>query len=212
MSDYSSDSLKQLRHRIKQASPKKIVVGAGDLMHSPEWICTNVEELDITSPQDFYFLFQATNSVDFFFAEHVFEHFTGSVGYKALENIFNYLKPGGVLRIAVPDGNFPSSVYIDGVKPGGTGAGAKDHKMLFNYRILGLWLKEIGFKINILEFWDDAGNFHFKSWSDRDAGKVLRSLENDERNSLKTGHENGWSSASDWDIRYTSLIIDAIKP
>ena len=51
-------------------------------------------------------------------------------------NCYEFLRPGGRLRIAVPDGFHPEPGYIEYVRPGGTGIGADDHKVLYNYQSL----------------------------------------------------------------------------
>ena len=117
--------------------------------------------------------------------------------HNANKNCLDYLKPGGKLRIAVPDGFHPSKNYIDKVRPGGIGAGAKDHKILFNYKILKNELENAGFKVDLLEYWDDSGNFNFLNWSIED-GYIERSKNNDPRNNKQK-------------LNYTSLIVDAIK-
>ncbi len=104
------------------------------------------------------------------------------------------------LRIAVPDGLFPDQSYIDKVKPGGTGAGACDHKLLWNYHSLSQLLVNAGFEVEVLEYWNDNKQFLFRKW-DPVAGNVLRSYHNDDRNNVAGGV-----------IGYTSLIIDAKKP
>ena len=43
------------------------------------------------------------NSVDFIYNEHFLEHLTVEEGLSALKGFKNILKPGGVLRIAMPD-------------------------------------------------------------------------------------------------------------
>ena len=58
-------------------------------------------------------------------------------------------------------------------------------------------LVKVGFKVELLEYWDEDGNFHFKNWTNKH-GKVKRSKRYDSRN-------------SDGQLNYTSLIIDAIK-
>jgi predicted SAM-dependent methyltransferase len=102
------------------------------------------------------------------------------------------------LRIAVPDGFHPDPDYIEYVRPGGTGAGADDHKVLYNYKLLSEQLRRAGFEVTLLEYWDENGDFHFRPWSSRD-GYISRSRDHDERN------QNGT-------LAYTSLIVDAIKP
>ena len=83
------------------------------------------------------------------------------------------------------------------MKPGGFGAGADDHKLLYNYKILKGSLITAGFKVELAEYWDENKTFHFNDWSDED-GHVHRSKNNDPRN-------------KDGDLKYTSLIVDGIK-
>ena len=58
-------------------------------------------------------------------------------------------------------------------------------------------LERSGFTVQLLEYWDENGNFHFVEWAD-DAGHITRSKRYDERN------QNGA-------LNYTSLIVDAKK-
>lgn len=55
-------------------------------------------EVDITKPLPF-----ASDSVDFIFAEMVVEHVTPQQGWNFLDECFRLLKPGGVVRIVIPD-------------------------------------------------------------------------------------------------------------
>ena len=99
--------------------------------------------------------------------------------------------------MAVPDGFNPSEEYINYVKPGGTGNGADDHKLLYNYKLMSGFLENVGFKVNLLEYFDENGQFHKAPWDPED-GMIRRSADHDERN-------------RDGKLGYTSLIIDAIK-
>jgi predicted SAM-dependent methyltransferase len=130
-------------------------------------------------------------------AEHVWEHLSETESKKALTECYRYLKPSGMLRIAVPDGYHPDPSYIEYVRPGGKGVGSEDHKILCNYKLLTEKLKYSGFCVELLEYWDENGQFHFNDWAPED-GHVLRSKRFDPRN------RNGA-------LVYTSLIADAIK-
>lgn len=193
MTKYESHPLRQLKNRVLQANPLKVVIGGGDIMHDAIWIVTNQEEIDVELKDDFEYFFES-KSVDNFFASHVFEHLKDVES--AVINLYNSLKTGGKLRIAVPDGYFPDENYINEVKVGGIGAGSDDHKHLFNIDSLSEILIKYGFKVEPIEYWKD-GKFYKKDWSVND-GFVGRSAEFDERNI------NG-------ELKYTSLIIDAIK-
>jgi len=59
--------------------------------------------------------------------------------------VLTYLKPGGVLRLAVPDGLNPSAEYIEHVRPGVRGPGASDHKILYTFKVMKERLERAGF-------------------------------------------------------------------
>jgi hypothetical protein len=68
------------------------------------WLRFPLQVLDLTDEQDFEGLFDVHgNVVDTFVAEHVWEHMSLAEAFVAAQNCFKYLKPRGLLRIAVPD-------------------------------------------------------------------------------------------------------------
>lgn len=81
---------------------------------------------------------------------------------------------------------------------GGTGPGADNHRCLYDHSSLAGILQRAGFHVRLLEWFDESGVFHASTWNPED-GQVLRSASFDPRNA---GGE----------LRYTSLIIDAVKP
>jgi predicted SAM-dependent methyltransferase len=174
----------------------KIVLGAADTS-MPGWICTSSWTLDVTRHAHFERLLRG-RTANAFLAEHVWEHLTASQTALANANCFRFLTPAGHFRIAVPDGLHPDPGYIDRVRPGGTGAGADDHKCLYDYRSLQSALQDAGFEVRLLEWWDEFGVFHHEDWSSED-GHIERSRRYDERNRGGT-------------LSYTSLIVDAVKP
>lgn len=191
---YEGHPLRQLRNRIQMTDPCKVSLGAGDQPHDIQWICTNVEELDIENRNDWEFLF-GDHRADNLLASHLFEHLVQPE--LAAKNCYDFLKDGGRLRIAVPDGYFPDQDYIDQVKPGGTGAGSDDHRHLWNVDTMTKLLQDAGFNDIIpIEWWDSIG-FNGRVWSVKD-GFIGRSADHDERN---IGGK----------LNYTSLIIDAVK-
>lgn len=178
-------------------SPKrKFNIGAGRFEYRDGWLCTDRDSLDITKSGDWYKHLRFLK-LDNIFAEHVWEHLAETDTLLANKNCCNFLKRGGILRLAVPDGYHPDKAYIDRVKPGGNGPGAEDHKILYNYTTMRVSLEQAGFKVNLLEYWDENGQFHFTDWSN-ESGKVLRSKRYDDRN-------------IDAKLNYTSLIVDALK-
>jgi predicted SAM-dependent methyltransferase len=161
------------------------------------WVLTDKDILNITQ-RDSFAKYWKPNTRSIFLAEHVWEHLTLEESSQAIKNCFEFLRPkGGRLRIAVPDGFHPNSDYIEHVRPGGTGAGAEDHKILYNYLSLSSSLEEAGFQTKLLEYWNEKGEFNFQEWSLED-GHIFRSKRYDKRN-------------QDGSLNYTSLIIDAIK-
>lgn len=175
----------------------KFNIGSAGINKNSEWYPTDKKSLDITKENDWQEILSSLR-LDNIVAEHVWEHLTQKETELANANCFKYLKNGGVLRIAVPDGYNPNKKYIESVKPGGAGKGAKDHKMLYNYRVLTDYLQKEGFVVNLLEYWDEYGQFHYIDW-DNENGFIERSRRYDSRN------KNGY-------LEYTSLIVDAMKP
>lgn len=176
-------------------SPLLVIVGAGGVCQKG-WLSTDIEHLNLLKNEDWGKYF-TENSIDAILAEHVWEHFTEEDGISAALNCFSYLKPGGYIRIAVPDGFHPSEEYREAVKPDGYGSGSDDHKVLYNYSTLITVLNNAGFDAELLEYFDENGSFHNKLWDSED-GHVNRSHRYDRRN-------------KDNKLTYTSLILDARK-
>jgi PST family polysaccharide transporter len=175
--------------------PLKIEIGALSVRNNG-WIPTQIEQLNLLHPQDWEKYFNE-RSIDAILAEHVWEHLTKEEAMTAANHSYRYLKKGGYLRVAVPDGFNPNQEYLDWVKPGGTGDGAKDHKVLYNYKTFKEIFESVGFKVKMLEYYDETGEFHFEEWHP-DEGPIKRSKRYDKRN-------------KDGKLNYTSLILDAIK-
>lgn len=185
-----------LKKALKNTTqPPKLVVGASGVFEAG-WIPTDVHTVNLLKPERWKIFFPE-NSISVILAEHVWEHLSLADGKTAAKTCYRFLKPGGYARIAVPDGFFYKQEYIDYVKPGGSGAGADDHKVLYNYKLMSEVFEEAGFKVHLLEYFDEDRKFHYNEW-DPAKGMVHRSKRFDDRN-----HGD--------DLNYTSLIIDAIK-
>jgi len=178
-----------------KSKPLKIVIGSGQRF-TESWIPSEAHFLDLLEPKTWLKYFQK-GQIDALLAEHVWEHLTPEQGKVAANTCNLFLKKGGRLRVAVPDGFHPDPEYINYVKPGGHGYGADDHKVLYNYNSFSSLFSDCGFKVETLEYFDENGEFHSKNWSNED-GYIYRSIRYDERN-------------NDGNPNYTSLIIDAIK-
>ncbi|HSL03335.1 MAG TPA: hypothetical protein VK901_07340 [Nitrospiraceae bacterium] len=174
----------------------RIVVGAAEDRYEG-WIATDKNMLSLLREHDWAYHFKS-NPVDAILAEHVWEHLDCFGAIMAAQNCFKYLKPGGYMRVAVPDGWHPDKDYIDCVKPGGWGAGSKDHHVLYTYRSLKTVFTLVGFDILFLEYFDESRTFHYLDWSPTD-GMIKRSKRFDSRNRRR-------------ELAYTSIVLDARKP
>jgi len=176
----------------ERGQPVKVIIGAGPTRY-PGWIATDIPAFDIRRTGHWRRLFPPAG-IDRLLAEHVFEHLTAAEFSDFLATARDFLSPDGRIRIAVPDGNHPSPDYINSVRPGGSGTGADDHKMLYTREIIGGLLAGQGYEFAVLESFDAQGAFHSRSWS-ADDGFISRSAAHDQRN-------------HDGVLRYTSLIVD----
>ena len=190
----SVEGPRRLRRSVPGASPLRVVVGAESRV-DPGWIATEEEYLDIADKRDWERFF-SRDSIDTILAEHVFEHLTPADAHVAARNCFEFLKPGGLLRAAVPDGLHPDPAYIEWVDVGGIGPGSQDHKLLYEYTSFSRLFAAAGFEVRLLEFWDELGVLQQADW-DPAQGKIRRSIRFD------TKERGGF--------RYTSIIVDAFK-
>jgi len=184
--------IRRLKKLIAVTQPLNVIMGAGPTKFEG-WLETDRDILNIARPEDWRGLFSPA-SIDRLLSEHVFEHLDEADYRIALRECRRYLKPDGRLRIAVPDGFHPDPSYLDSVKPGGSGPGADDHKVLYNHKTLSQIAGEENFACELLEYFDERGEFHRASWSVTD-GFVERSADHDPRNKQRP-------------LSYTSLIAD----
>lgn len=187
---------RELKRALQDIPVKKIIVGASDTQLEG-WVPTNKGALNLLLNRDWAAYFKP-NSLNAILAEHVWEHLSPEEARIASMHCFRFLKPGAYLRIAVPDGLHPDPAYIDQVKPGGSGSGSDDHKVLYTHKTLSNLLESVGFEIRLLEYFDEDGEFHYSEWSPDD-GMITRSSKFDRRNAVMPN-------------AYTSLILDALKP
>ena len=171
------------------------MLGAGGTVDAG-WISTDIDTLDISSRRAWRRLF-APASIDALLAEHVWEHLDRETAHEAARLCFEFLRRGGYLRVAVPDGLHPDPAYREWVRPGGIGPGADDHKVLYDYRSLEKVFADCGFRVEMLEHFDEGGRFVSSHW-DAERGMIHRSKRFDKRNT---------SGA----LNYTSIIVDAFK-
>lgn len=183
---------RRLRKQMESARSLRVVIGAGETKFDG-WFITDENLLDITSPKDWRNLFEP-ESIDRLLTEHVLEHLSESECEIALRECYRYLKRGGLLRIAVPDGYRTDEKYLASVTPPQDG-----HKVLFNVDRLSALLESVGFQAVPLEYFDRQGEFHAEAWDEAD-GFVYRSARFDRREEFRLGK-----------LFYTSLIMDGLK-
>lgn len=87
------------------ANPIKLNLGAGG--HA----IPGFTPLDRSTGQEVYPLAYADNSVDEIRASHILEHFSHQQTFNVIREWVRVLKPGGVLRIAVPDFAYIADAY-----------------------------------------------------------------------------------------------------
>ena len=142
----------------------------------PGFLSIRREILDITNETQFRNLF-CPNSVDIFFSEHTLEHVTYDGVRTAFLNFYKYLRPGGRVRLAVPDcpGNYtPTQEDIE-----------FKHLSYWNHSNIVEVMSQTGFsQITLLEYIDTKTTpwvYRTSAW-DRCLGYVTRSAKYDRRN------------------------------
>ena len=135
----------------------KLHLGCGR-KYIPGFVHVDLQELDHidyrTSVDDLSFA--EDDSVDLIYSSHVLEHFGRHEYRDVLREWYRVLKPGGVLRIAVPDFEAVVCYYTEkeadielllGLVVGGQKEGEFDyHKMIFDEKLLSRVLRETGFR------------------------------------------------------------------
>lgn len=177
----------------------KVIIGAGKTS-LPGWVSTQQEQLDLLDRESFARMFPDEKPTAFL-AEHVWEHMTPEEGTQAAKNCYDYLAEGGYLRVAVPDANFRNEWYQNLVRPGGItdpNHPAFSHKILYDYKTFSRVFTEAGFRVELLEYCDENGRFHYTYWNEAD-GRIGRSYRFDTRNHGNT-------------LGMVSIILDAKKP
>lgn len=174
----------------------KVIIGQ-EFPPQSDWLATSRKELDPLDIKTYYALFKKADSVDAFLMEHVLEHYTESDALKILENVRTFLRPNGYIRAAVPDANFMNPDYQKRAGIAGPGP-ASTHKVFYTYKTFTKLFEKAGFnKVELLEFCDEEGRFHYNEW-DPSKGMIHRSAKYSEENTLKK-------------FNMLSIIVDAHK-
>lgn len=111
----------------------KVIIGAGQTKFDG-WISTQEDELNLLSLESWNNSYEL-ESIDALLAEHVWEHLTFEEGALAAKHCYQFLKPGGYIRCAVPDKNFRNDWYQQMIQIGGPGPAdhpAASHKIVYD--------------------------------------------------------------------------------
>jgi predicted SAM-dependent methyltransferase/GR25 family glycosyltransferase involved in LPS biosynthesis len=133
---------------LQQVLKPRLNLGCGAQVH-PEW--TNVDIMpqhpgafnhDLNKPLPF-----ADASFEVVYHSHVLEHLTKEQGKAFVAECYRVLKPGGILRVVVPDLETIALLYPENLDKAESGDGrASDrHKWMYDRRLLGRLLAESGF-------------------------------------------------------------------
>ena len=212
-----------IKNRIDAVSIGASKTGlCNDVIRDKGTLCTDRPQLDLFDVSSWLKLFgRQREGVRTLHAEHVLEHFHPIQVQQIAAASFLMLKPGGVFRVAVPDGYKPSPSYQQYIRPGGTASGhGQKHMVAWTVDSLTPIFEAVGFKIVLQEYFDSKGTFHSSedAYEDSTLGRIRRSWREDKRNNLPDG-EVITSKIGDLlpdtkpgEPRYTSLWFDAIKP
>lgn len=155
----------------------KIIVGSGKRYYGEEYLHIDGDtSFDHVKHYDIINLPAEDNSVDLIYACHVFEYFDRDQGAYVLKRWFDKLKPGGILRLAVPDFQMMASLYVVGgckiediLGPiyGRWKMGEKEiwHKTAYDSKSLGVMLHKTGFKESRAYDWRTTEHAHIDDHS-----------------------------------------------
>lgn len=152
---------------------KRLHIGSGKV-YLPGW--TNVD-LFSTAKADLYCDMMRLpfdeESFDLIYACHVLEHAHRHTVYSVLHHWRELLKPGGILRLAVPDFESITKRYADtgnlaeliGLLYGGQNHPLNVHTTCFDWRSLTEALKKVGFSDYRLWDWQKTDHFQHDDYS-----------------------------------------------
>lgn len=187
------------------------------------WLALTQSDLDITNVENWLRYFKP-GTIDNILAEHVWEHLTWNQAHLATSLCFRFLRPGGRMRLAVPDTLHASQYIVDAVSATGSFAAEHHHLVDYNFKLMNRLLSGNGFQVEILDWWDEDGNFHNRYAGNDDHGYVMRSYVNWPKHpsvyrepeiyrllvdSVPEEKREDFLASG---ITHTSLIVDGIKP
>lgn len=142
----------------------KLHLGCGKRNFGEDWVHIDGSDYEHIKHHDITKFNFEDNSVDLIYASHVFEYFDRDEAKEVLKEWLRVLKPGGILRLAVPDFEACSKLYNQGKYDLDTFASmfygkwkvTEDltvyHKTIYDFKSLSKVLEDSGF--SECELWD----------------------------------------------------------
>ena len=155
----------------------KLHLGCGK-RHIPGWFHIDALEyphVDKVGPVD-KLDFLPDGSAELIYACHLLEHFGRKEVHAVLREWYRVLKPGGILRLAVPDYEVCARLYLSGTLANGLNdvlgpmvGGQRDqydfHKIVFDEPTLSKLLKNVGFRETHRWDWRTSDHAHIDDYS-----------------------------------------------
>ncbi|WP_320666638.1 methyltransferase domain-containing protein [Prochlorococcus sp. MIT 1307] len=110
----------KLRYRNYSSKDKFINLGAGSTFYHPRWTCLDFYKNGMNKifpnyiPWDFTLEKPLPGLYKLVYCSHVFEHIPKQSSEKFIDNIFNSMQPGGILRMTLPDADLGYEAYSEG--------------------------------------------------------------------------------------------------
>lgn len=154
----------------------KLNLGCGWRDFGPDWTHIDGGNYPHLHSKDIVNLPFEDNSVSLIYASHVFEYFDRDEGLLLLKKWYSKLKPGGILRLAVPNFNIMATLYIERKYPLSSFIGPLYgkmpmgdttiyHKTTYDYDELEKLLIDANFS-NVGEYnWEDTEHAQFDDHS-----------------------------------------------
>jgi len=154
----------------------KVNIGCGWRNFGEDWHHVDGGDYDHLDSHDIFNLPFEDDSVDLLYASHVIEYFNREEIITILEKWKRKLKPGGILRLAVPNFGIMNKLYIEGNYPldsflgplyGQMAMGNETiyHRTVYDFISLKSTLENVGFS-NVKEWdWRTTEHSHFDDHS-----------------------------------------------
>lgn len=155
----------------------KLHLGCGKRDFGPDWIHIDGVHYPHVTSHDIITLPFDDDSCSLVYASHVIEYFDRDMVVKVLKEWFRVLRPGGIIRLAVPDFEAITRLYFTNIMPLETFLGplygkiqqptceAIYHKTIYDYRSLENLLVCAGFR-NIRRYdWRKTEHSHIDDHS-----------------------------------------------